>query len=75
MNDVISAITTVGFPIVAAMVCFYAFIKALKYLYDKERQSLLDTIDKIGALTLAVEKNSEALRELVAEIREREVNS
>ena len=68
MNDVITAITTVGFPIVACLGCFYVFIKALKYLYDKERQSLLETIDKIGALTLAVEKNSEAIRDLVIEI-------
>lgn len=65
MNDVISAITTVGFPIVACLGCFGVFIKALKYLYDSERKSLLDTIEKIGALTTAVEKNSEAIRDLV----------
>lgn len=72
MNDIITAITTVGFPIVACLGCFSVFIKALKYLYDKERQSLLDTIDKIGALTLAVEKNSEAIRDLVVELNKGE---
>lgn len=64
MNDLVQAITTVGFPIVACLGCFGVFIRALKYLYDKERQSLMDTIEKIGALTLAVEKNSEAIRAL-----------
>lgn len=72
MNDVITAITTVGFPIVACMGCFWVFIKALKYLYDHERQNLIDTIEKIGQLTLAVEKNSEAIRDLVIELNKGE---
>ena len=55
--DVVQIISTVGFPIFS----FLAAGFALKYVYDKERSSLDSTIDKIGALTLAVEKNSEEL--------------
>lgn len=71
MNDVIQAITTVGFPIVACLGCFVILVKALKYLYDHERQNLIDTIAKIGDLTLAVEKNSEAIRDLVIELNQK----
>lgn len=62
--DILNVIQTVGFPIFAFIVCG----SALKYVYDKERKSLDDTIDKIGALTLAVEHNSEALRDLTQKI-------
>lgn len=62
--DVVNLIQTVGFPIFAFIVCGFA----LKYVYDKERKSLDDTIDKIGALTMAVEHNSEALRDLTQKI-------
>lgn len=64
MNDVITAISTVGFPIFSFLVCGLA----LKYVYDRERKSLDSTIEKIGSLTLAVEKNSEAIRDLAKEI-------
>jgi hypothetical protein len=62
--DFLNIIQTVGFPIFAFIVCGLA----LKYVYDKERKSLDDTIDKIGALTMAVEHNSEALRDLTQKI-------
>lgn len=62
--DFLNVIQTVGFPIFAFIVCGLA----LKYVYDKERKSLDDTIDKIGALTMAVEHNSEALRDLTQKI-------
>ena len=68
MNDVITAITTVGFPIVACLGCFWAFLRALKYLYDHERQDLIDTIHTIDNLTLAVEKNGEALKTLILQL-------
>lgn len=66
--DFLNIIQTVGFPIFAFIVCGLA----LKYVYDKERKSLDDTIDKIGALTMAVEHNSEALRDLTQKIGEEE---
>lgn len=66
--DVVQIISTVGFPIFS----FLAAGLALKYVYDKERSSLDSTIDKIGALTLAVEKNSEAIRDLAKEIGKKE---
>lgn len=62
--DYANLIQTVGFPIFAFIVCGLA----LKYVYDKERKSLDDTIDKVGALTMAVEHNSEALRDLAQRI-------
>lgn len=67
MNDMVQIISTVGFPIFSFIVCGLA----LKYVYDKERKSLDDTIEKIGALTLAVNNNSEAIREMTQEIREK----
>lgn len=66
--DFLNIIQTVGFPIFAFIVCGLA----LKYVYDKERKSLDDTIDKIGALTMAVEHNSEALRDLAQKIGKEE---
>lgn len=68
MSDVVNIVSTVGFPIFSFIVCGYG----LKYVYDRERKSLDDTIEKIGALTLAVNNNSEAIRELTQEMREKE---
>ena len=68
VNLIQNLIQTVGFPIFAFIVCGFA----LKYVYDKERKSLDDTIDKIGALTMAVEHNSEALRDLAQKIGQEE---
>ncbi len=65
MNEIAQIVSTVGFPIFSFLICGYA----LKYVYDKERKSLDATIEKIGSLTLAVEKNSEAIRNLTEEIR------
>ncbi len=66
--DVVQIISTVGFPIFSFLACG----AALKYVYDRERKSLDSTIDKIGSLTLAVEKNSEAIRDLAKEIGNKE---
>ena len=68
VNLIQNLIQTVGFPIFAFIVCGFA----LKYVYDKERKSLDDTIEKIGALTMAVEHNSEALRDLAQKIGQEE---
>ena len=68
MNDIVQIISTVGFPIFSFLLCG----AGLKYVYDKERTSLDAAIDKIGNLTLAVEKNSEAIRDLASEIHKEE---
>lgn len=68
MSDVVQIISTVGFPIFSFLLCG----AGLKYVYDKERASLDAAIDKLGALTLAVEKNSEAIRDLAQEIHKEE---
>ena len=65
MNDIVQVISTVGFPIVSFLLCG----GALKYVYDKERTSLTETIKRVEELTLAVEKNSETLRDLVEWIK------
>lgn len=53
-------IANVGFPIVSFLLCG----KALKYVYDKERKSLDDTIAKLGDLTAAVNHNSEVIAQM-----------
>jgi len=60
MSDAVNIISTLGFPIFSFLLCGYA----LKYVYDKERKSLDEAIKKLGDLTLAVEHNSEAIRDL-----------
>lgn len=67
IDNIIQIINGVGFPIFSFIACGFA----LKYVYDRERKSLDVTIDKLGALTLAVNNNSESIRELTAEIREK----
>lgn len=68
MNEIVQVISTVGFPIFSFLLCG----AGLKYVYDKERASLDAAIEKIGNLTLAVEKNSEAIRDLAGEIHKEE---
>lgn len=64
MQEWTTIISTVGFPIVSFLLAGLA----LKYVYDKERKSLDETIDKIANLTIAVEKNSESIRDLIKEV-------
>ena len=61
MTEWAQIISTVGFPIVSFLLCGVA----LKYVYDKERKSLDDTIAKLSDLTQAVNHNSEVLTRLV----------
>lgn len=63
MNDLTQIISTVGFPIFSFLLTGFA----LKYVYDRERKSLDDTIDKIGKLTEAVNHNSEVLSRMIKE--------
>lgn len=61
MSDVVQIITTVGFPIFSFLIAGLA----LKYVYDRERKSLDDTIGKLSDLTNAVNHNSEILARFV----------
>lgn len=70
MSDLVSAISTVGFPIVSFIIAIFA----CKYVYDKERASLDEAIKKLGDLTMAVEHNSEAIRDLASEIKAGELH-
>lgn len=64
MNDIVQIISTVGFPIFSFLLCGYA----LKFVYVRERQSLDNAVDKLGALTEAVNHNSETVNRLVDEL-------
>lgn len=64
-NEIAQVVSTIGFPIVSFLLCG----KALKYVYDKERKSLDDAINKLGELTEAVNHNSEVVRELASNTR------
>ena len=65
MQDIVTIISTVGFPIFA----FLATGFALKFVYERERKSLDETIDKVTNLTLAVNNNSDAIRDLAEYIK------
>lgn len=67
MSEVSQVIATVGFPIFSFLVTGLA----LKYVYDRERKSLDETIDKLSKLTEAVNHNSETLSRLVSELENR----
>ncbi len=67
MQDIVTIISTVGFPIFAFIACGFA----LKFVYERERQSLDATIEKITNLTLAVNNNSDAIRDLAEYIKNR----
>lgn len=69
MTEFTQIISTVGFPIFSFLLCGYA----LKYVYDKERNSLDNTIEKLTDLTSAVNHNSETIQRLIdKEIKENE---
>ena len=70
MDALVTAISTIGFPIVSFLLCGFA----LKYVYDKERSSLDKTIEKLSDLTQAVNHNSETISRLVDEMNEKEAN-
>lgn len=67
MQDIITVVSTVGFPIFSFLLCG----SALKYVYERERQSLDATIEKVTNLTLAVNNNSDAIRDLAEYIKNR----
>ena len=61
MTEFTQIISTVGFPIFSFLLCGYA----LKYVYDKERNCLDNTIEKLAELTSAVNHNSETIQRLI----------
>lgn len=68
MNELASAISTIGFPIVSFLISAYF----IKYSYDKqlEKDKLSDEREdrhweEISKLTTAVNNNTEVLRDLV----------
>ena len=63
MTEITQIISTVGFPIFSFLLCGYA----LKFVYVRERASLDSAIDKLSALTDAVNHNSETINRLVSE--------
>lgn len=67
MSDLVQIISTVGFPIFSFLLAGWG----LKYVYDKERKSLDETISRLDELTKAVNHNSETLARLVDELNER----
>lgn len=65
MTDIISAISTVGFPIVSFLIAAYF----IKYSYDKSNEMYTQSIDKIGKLANAINNNTIVLTQLVEEIK------
>ena len=57
-------IGTVGFPIVAFFVCFYA----LKYAYDKSIEANKNAFEKLESLTEAINNNTIVLTQLVEKV-------
>lgn len=75
MSELVSAISTVGFPIVSFLISSWF----VKYTYDKqlERDRLNDERndkhwEQLSELTTAVNNNSQAIKELVGELHGKE---
>lgn len=64
MNEILTAISSVGFPIVS----FFIMAYGLKYSYDKSLEVNASALDKIGKLTEAVNNNTVVLTKLVEKI-------
>lgn len=64
----IQAVGTVGFPIIA----FFVAVYALKYSFDKSMEGQRASMDKIGALTEAVNENTKTLALLVQKMEKRD---
>lgn len=60
MNDLVTIISTVGFPIFSFLLAAYF----IKYTYDKSYNSIIE-------LATAVNHNTEVLTELVEEMRKK----
>ena len=60
-NEILTAISSVGFPIVS----FFIMAYGLKYSYDKSLDVNANALGKIGELTEAVNNNTIVLTKLV----------
>lgn len=65
MQEVITAISTVGFPIVSFLICAWF----IKYSYDKSLDMYNKSMEKISVLADAVNHNTIVLTELVERIK------
>ena len=63
-QTITTLISTVGFPIVAFFVCFYA----LKYAYDKSIEANKNAFEKLESLTEAINNNTIVLTQLVEKV-------
>lgn len=63
-QTITTLISTVGFPIVAFFVCFYA----LKYAYDKSLEANKNAFEKLENLTEAINNNTIVLTQLVEKV-------
>ena len=64
--DWVTAVSTVGFPIVSFLIAAYF----IKYTFDKTQEANKEAMEKIGTLAEAVNHNSEVLLRLVDELEE-----
>lgn len=64
--DWVTAVSTVGFPIVSFLIAAYF----IKYTYDKTTEANKNAMEKIGSLAEAVNHNSEILLRLVEELED-----
>ena len=70
MSDIVSIISSVGFPIVSFLIAAYF----IKYTYDETAEANKNAMEKIGALAEAVNNNTVILTQLVEEIRKDDIN-
>lgn len=68
MQEVITAISTVGFPIVSFLICAWF----IKYSYDKSLDMYNKSMEKISTLADAVNHNTLVLTELVERLNKSE---
>lgn len=64
MNDIVTIISTVGFPIVSFLISVWF----IKYMYDSNLNQHKDDMSKVTALTEAVNNNTIAIVELAKSI-------
>lgn len=66
MTEIVQIISTVGFPIVAFLICVYG----LKYAYDKSREDNNKNMEIITKLADSINNNTVVLTQLVEEIND-----
>lgn len=68
MNDIVSIISTVGFPIVSFLISVWF----IKYMYDSNLAQHKEDMGKVTALTEAVNNNTVAIVKLADSIEKGE---